>query len=554
MNVLINMLNELLTNKLSYADGLESFPGPHPHGTAKTCLWLVGVIACSSIYFLIYFSPVHLHDVTHFATAGVSDIRDHKDLLYPYHPHAAGGLGPAYEYLQNNTIHYDTRTNYPSKLYSVVYGSICAITGEMRLEYVQWMSFGAFLIGNVLLYLIGSRFFTGTWLICFLLSVMFLPVMRFMLNPGIDIYGYAGSLTLLWLCVCLRINPFVLGLYAGVLTHFRGQMLSILLVLPFVIKAVSGRSLLRQGLIPLSLGFAVTYSATSFIFSMLIRSTASGNPLEFYVNHFMNSTYGIHQLDVVLDKAISAIISIFDKTQLFFYPGIALFCCLRRNAPLQKNLAIASIVYTALPIALYSFDRFSMPAARYYMFAVPMIVLAGFIGIKMLEEKYNAIASKWGVYTLTILILFSWYNTYGFPFDQVKLASVKSRAQFLDFEGVEEALTTNFTDNDIVIVNHSLPTGLSRLHNVIYVPPFELFQRSDNSKISGIIFVYSNSPPNDFFKPKDWLQNDSLPNIITDMHGINFKQVYAQTSKILSPAGDVQSEAYFFIYKNMGQQ
>lgn len=545
---------ESLFARMLLAHDVEMMPGPHPHGRSRTCLWLAGIFISSTVYFLLYFYPAHLHDITHFATAGVSLIRDQKDLLYPYHPYAPGGLGPAYEYFQNNTIHFDVRTNYPSKLYSSIYGVICAVRGNMRLEYAQWMSFSGFFISNVFLYLIGSRFLLGIELICFLLSVMFLPLMRFTLNPGIDLYGYMGSLSLLWLCLCLRINPFVLGLFAGILTHFRGQMLSVLLVFPFIITATTRKTFFRQGLVPMLFGTLITYSAMTFLFNVMIKSTGASNPVGFYVHDFISSMYGINQSDIMLNKFVAAIVNLFDKSQLFIYAGIALFCAMRRNAPLQKNLAIAALVYTALPITLYNFNRNFPVAPRYYMFAVPLIGLAGFIALKTLQVKFNAITSRWSIYILTIIILFAWHASYAFSFKELNMTSIKSRAQFLDFEGVEKALATYFKDDDIVIVNHSLPTGLSKLHNVIYIPAFKLFQNGDNSKIKGLIFVFSHTAPNEFFEPKEWLQEGTLPQAITDLSGITFKQVYVRTSTILNPNGSTQNEAYFFIYKNIGKQ
>lgn len=545
---------ESLFARMLLAHDVEMMPCPHPHGRIRTCLWLAGIFISCTVYFLIYFYPAHLHDISHFATAGVSLIRDQKDLLYPYNPYAPGGLGPAYEYFQNNTIHFDMRTNYPSKLYSAIYGSICAAKGNMRLEYAQWMSFSAFLISNVLLYLIGRRFLLGIELICFLLSVMFLPIMRPALSPGTDIYGYMGCLFLLWLCLCLRVNPFVLGLCAGILTHFRGQMLSVLLVFPFIIKATTRKASFRQGFVPMLLGFLLTYSAMTVLFNVMIKSTEASNPVGFYVNFFKSSMYGINQSGIILNKFVASIVNLFDKSQLFIFAGIALFCALHRNAPLQKNLAIAALVYTGLPVALYSFDRYSPPHSRYYMFAVPLIGLAGFIALKSLQVRFNAITSRWSIYILTIIILFAWHNSYVLSFETLNMASIKSRAQFLDFEGVEKALATHFKDDDIVIVNHSLPTGLSKLHNVIYVPSFKLFQNGDNSKIKGIIFVFSHSVPNDFFEPKEWLQEGTLPQAITDLHEITFKRVYVGTSTILNPNGSAQNEAYFFIYKNISKQ
>jgi len=196
-------LARLLGSKpgVSTSTFIAQLPKPGP---ARSLAWVAGLLILSIGYFLIYFTPVHLHDISHFATAGVSLVRDHKELTYPYQ-------GPTYDSFQAGTAVLDVRTNYPSKLYSFCLGLISAITGQMKLEYTQWLSFFAFLAVNVLLYLIGRRFFAGLTLASFLICILMLPVMRFTLNPGIDLFGYLGLVVLLWLSLAFDINPLLLG-------------------------------------------------------------------------------------------------------------------------------------------------------------------------------------------------------------------------------------------------------------------------------------------------------------------------------------------------------
>ena len=551
--MLIQVLPNMFVKTHWHTDELELMPSPHPHGKTRTFVWIMGIFAFTAMHFLMNFPPVHLHDIAHFATAGVNLIRDQKDLLYPYHPHAPGGLGPAYEFFQNNTIHFDIRTNYPSKLYSAIYGIICTLNGSMQMQYIQWMAFAGFFISNFFLYLIASRFVQGLELVCVLLSIVFLPLMRALIAPGNDTYGYAGSLALLWLCLCLRINPFLLGLCAGILTHFRSQMLFTLIIFPFFFAATTRRSYFR-GLITMSAGFTITYLAMACIIAIIITSTAASNPVGFYVNHFRSAIYSIDEIGLSLNKFCTAIINLFDIQQLFIYAGLVLLCAMRRNAPLQRSLAIASLVYVALPIILYSMERFTLPSPRYYIFAVPMTALSVIIGLKTLPENFLAISLKVCMCILATISLLAWHNTWGFSLARLNNTSITSRAQFLDFDGVENALATSFKDDDFVIINHALPTGLSRLHNIIYIPSYKVFQNGDNRKIKGLLFVYSHTPPNNFFEPKDWLQEGMLPLTINDLHGISFKQVYAQTSKVKNPDGSDQAEAYFYIYINISEQ
>jgi len=528
-------------------------PGPHPHGVGQTLLWVAGIIISSVVYFLLYFAPGTLHDSGHYATAGVSLIRDHKDLLYPYFPDSADGLGPAYKYFQNHTITFDVRTNYPAKLYTAIYGMICQVTGQMRLEYLQWMSCLSFIAGNIFLYLTGSRFFRGPDLLLFMIAVIFLPLMRETVGLGTDGIGITASLALLWLCLGMRVNPLVLGLYAGIFAHFRGQMLSVLLVFPFLYTALSDRRFFRGALLPMVIGFAITYTAMALLFDAMIYSLKSSDPVGFYMQHFKNCLT-VH-FGVALKKWLSSFAALFDKSQLFVYAVLAIPSALQRGVSLQKNLAIAAILYVALPMFLYAFDQYAPVQPRYYMFAAPLLILSIFMTIKTAAVNTSFVIPARGIFLiLTTIILSAWYVNYGFPFELLKAKSIASRAQFLDFDGVQEAMTANFKDNDIVIINHSLPTALSRLHNVIYVPPFKEFQAGDNSEIKGIVFVFSDTAPNDFFKPKDWLQgNDALPVTLADSSGLKFKQVYAKTSDVLNSKGGISERVYFYIYINAGR-
>jgi hypothetical protein len=523
------------------------------HSLTRTAAWEIGIAIASILYFLTYFYPIHLHDPAHYATEGISMVRDHKNLIYPYAPLGPNGTGNAYEYLQNNTIRYDVRTQYPAKLYTAIYGFVCLLNGKMRLEYLQWMTFGSFLIGNIFLYLIGRRFFIGIDLFLFLVSVIFLPMMRFAILPQTDGAAYSATLALLWLCLCARINPITLGLYAGILAHLRGQMLFNVLIFPFIYAGIGTRRYFGA-LIPLTFGFIITYGAANLLFNLAVHSAVSTTPEAFYVSFFQNDVYGLANIGIVANKLISSIVDLFETSQLFTYAIVALLLTLLTNMPLQRNAAFAAILYVALPLCLYALDRYAPVQTRYYLFAAPLICLAAFTAAREMSSKPSpVILTKAGLFILAALTFAAWYTTYGFPIGQLKAQVIASGMHYLDFDGVEEALRTNFKDDDIVIVNHSLPTGLSRLHNVIYVPPYKLFMEGDNTKISGIVFVYGTTPPNNFFKPKDWISGDTPPPAFTDHKGIAFRLVYVGTSKIVGSDGSTSQLAFFCIYKNIGR-
>lgn len=517
-----------------------------------TWCWIFVLAIVSVLYFVTYFNVGTLHDSAHYATAGVSLIRDRKELLYPYSPEAPGGRGPAYQFYQNNTIQFGARTSYPAKFYTMLYGLVVFSFKKIRLEYLQWINLVTYLLGNIILYLIGRRFLLGVKLLFFLTSVMFLPIMQSAVNPGTDGIGYTVSLFLLWMVLNLRVSPFMLGLFLGGMVFFRGEILSLLLVMPLVYMSLKKEVYYHEIIIPMSIGFLITYSLINFFINKMIGASVIANPNEFYIQHFKNSFYlSIHEIPLILNKLKDNIVAIFNRDVLFIYAGTTIFYALQRKSRFERILAWAAILYISLPILIYSLDRFSLAHSRYYIFAVPIIILIFFLGIQNVKDERFFLVSKKAVLLLqTMLVLLVFYAALGFPSSTLNLSSIKSKMKFMDFNGVEQVLQDNFNENDIVIINHSLATGLSKLHNIIYLPPFRQFYYGNNTQIKGIIFFFSDSPPNDFFKPKDWLENNSLPKTIKDNSGLTFKQIYACSSNAIDNLGNIFNSVSCYIYKN----
>lgn len=527
---------------------IELRGGAHGHGKLRAVLWMVVCLLLSLAYFFLYFQPVHLHDTSHFATAGVSLVRDHKNLIYPYNPLAPGGMGPAYEFFQNNSIHFDARINYPSKLYSIIFGLICVITGEVRLEYAQWMSLCAFSASVILLYLIGARYFVGLRLACYILAVMLLPVMKTSVSPGTDVYGYLGCLMLVWLLLCARWQPLILGICGGVLSHFRAQMVALLAVFPCIIVGTrKGRGSLRDSAL-FCFGFVCSYAFLGYFFKIVVASSGELSPVSFYVNHFSTSSLGLHEWRLVIHKLFFGILSLFDKKQLFLVLPVALCCILKKDSPLERGLASAGLIYVLMPVFLYSFDRFAPPQERYFLFAVPLMVLACFLALSDLEKRFGVMSANVAITLFTGLIFLAFFENGGLPVARINQNAIASRMKFLDFKGAQEALSSAFSDDDVVIINHSLPTALSKIHNIIFVPSFDEFQSGDNSKIAGMIFVYGAETPNDYFKPVAWLRDGKMPTEVIDKHGISFKQVYAGKSELRNGRGELEASAYLYVF------
>lgn len=260
------------------------------------------------------------------------------------------------------------------------------------------------------------------------------------------------------------------------------------------------------------------------------------------------STGGLHC--IIGKKFIDNVVNLFDRQQLFFFAYMLLICFSLNKSKVQRGFAIAGIIFLAVPLLIFTFDRTSAPQARYYMPAVPMVILAWFLTVKKFDE-IGYVRSNMLMVLTSVFVCLGFYSVHGLPINNLAaLNIIENRLRFLDFQGVETVLRDNFNEDDLVIVNHSLPTGLSRLHNVIYIPPFEVFKNGDNREIDGIVFVYTIQNQNGYFKPKDWILDGKLPDEIKDNNGVIFKNIYTAKSEFPSFEGSIESEAYLYIYKN----
>ena len=520
-----------------------------PHGTLKSTLWIASIGVLSFFYFCAFFTPVHLHDSAHFAIAGVNMVRDHAGLYYPYSPLDSNGMGPAYDYLQNGTIHYGMRIDYPAKMYSAVFGTVCAMMGQVRFEYAQWISLIALVLSNTVLYLILRRFFTGIILSCIILSILFLPVMRFLMNPGTDVFGYLGCLLTIWAAFNLRLRDFYVGLVAGALTHGRGQMMSILLVYPLIaLRKRDGESRWLR-LLALITGFASSYGLLGYLFAQMAGYTSSNGPEKFYVKYFSESLRGFSEIGAVWEKLMVSVFSLFQGNQLFYFGFACIAVLVLSLNSFSKRLVVGAIAFVMPPIILYSFDKYAPPAARYYMFAVPLIALAAHLSIK------NAVSCKRqiGFALVTVFLsLLAWFSTYGWGWAFFDGQHIASRARYFDFPNAEEGLKKYFSSDDVVLINHSLPTALVRLDKIVLLPSFEAFAKGNNRMVDGIIITYSPNPPNEFFTPKDWMRNSEFPVEFLDNAGTKFTRVYEGKSEILNKTGYVMARSFLLAYKRAG--
>ncbi|WP_157944710.1 hypothetical protein [Mangrovicella endophytica] len=516
---------------------------PSPLATA---VWVIAITVGSAVLFAMYFLPTVLHDASHYAVSGVSLVRDGANLTHPYVSRSP--IGPAYANFQNGTIVFGADLiNYPAKLYSLLFGLISAATGTMRLAYLQGLTLAFLISGNILLYLIGRHYLRGAELALFLLVVNLLPVMELRLTAGTNGVGYTAALLLFWLVLVRRATPLIVGLAGGILAHTRSQLAACLAVLPFLYRGIDGRTRWRGTFLPMAGGFALAYFALGALFNAWSGTAAEVSPFSFYTDHFSKSHLGAQELLIVAQKFVRGVAMLFAPSQLFLLAPVLILCLLRRNDRMIRGLGVAAFIWVALPVVLYSFDRFADPQPRYFMVAVPLIALGG---ILMLRAAVASVRLRQAILGATSLVMaIAYVSAWGLPLAALHPQTVLARLTYLDFPGVEAALRDNFADDDIVMVNHALPTGLSRLRRVVYRPAFDAFRKGDNRQIQGIVFVYGDTLYDQFFEPRDWLQEGRPPEAFTDMAGLTFRRTYQRTTPYFDIGGQRLGDAFFVIYK-----
>lgn len=507
---------------------------------------LIGLLSIA--YYLMFHGAANLHDISHYLVSGVAMARDHANFIYPYSSMDPEGGGSAYGYFQENSQLIDLSKSYPSKLYSGLFSLWYLIFGDMRFYVPHIVSLSVIVVSNLFLFAIARQFFSGLKQGLFVVCVAFTPVVVTAMNPANDTFAYFASILVLWCCFCTRLSPLSIGLIVGGFSHFRSQIIFFVFILPILFIWLSDRrSSLRAGFETVG-GILASYMVIGMLLKLPITAEeVPGGGLDFYIRFFLASFYGPSDIAIITEQFIRNVVNLGDKNYLYLFVFTGLLTLFVKENVLPKALAFSALLLVAFPLCIYSLDRYSPPHTRYYVGAIPFLVLSWFL----LLESCKSVKSNLMAVVTSLFLLTAWYSVNGFPLRNIASVDViKSRVNFLDFRGAEKALAEQFNDSDLLITNHALPSGLSKLKNFIPYPAFSEFKQGDNKEIDGLVFVYADKGTNDFFRPVDWLVNGSLPDVIKDDSGISFKKVFMQTSKLNPTSLREEEEAKFVLYKN----
>lgn len=520
---------------------------PRGNVAVVSCYFLIALL--SVLYYFIFHGPANLHDMSHYLVSGVSMARDHADFIYPYSSMDPEGGGSAYGYFQENAQLIDVTKGYPSKLYSALFSIWFEVFGTLRFYSAHIVAMAVITLSNMLLFAVARVFFIGVKQLLFVVTVAFTPVVVTAVYPGNDTFAYFASIFALWCCFCTRLSPLSIGLLIGALSHFRSQIVFFVFILPILLAWISEKKSWKVTVVGSVAGVVFSYLLIGFLLKLPMESAgASGGGIEFYIKFFLTSFYGPGDIGIVADQFVRNVVNLSDKNYIYIFLFTGLLGLFVRDSALPKALSFSAVLIVVFPLIIYSLDRYSAPHARYYVGAIPLLVLSWFL----LLENRDWIKSNVMAFLTAVIVFSAWYSINGFPISNVtSLSAIKSRVQFLDFAGADTALRDDFSESDLLITNHSLPSGLSKLRNFIPYPKFEEFKLGDNREIDGLVFVYSDKGVNDFFRPTDWLVDGSLPDEISDNAGNVFKKIYSQTSNLYPQFTRSEVEAKLVIYKNI---
>ena len=523
-----------------------------PHDITSPELWrgaAVGLL--SALYYLMYHGLPNLHDAVHYLVSGVSMIRDRHALISPYTSmDPALGWG-AYEYFQDNSRLVSLYRPYPSQLYSALLGVCSALSGSVGFGVVNLVSLLAFAASNVLLYFVGLRFFGRALACLFVLAVAAMPVMGSALYPSNDAFALLAAVFVIWACLCVRPRPFFIGVVVGLSAHLRAQALQLSLVAPILMLARRTPENPWRSAIEHILGVAVAYTVVGRFLGIWGTAGASRGDggIGFYIDYFSTVLAGPAPVSNFLSRLLDNASHLPSLSLLFFSVLTGLAALLFRAPREAKALALAGFSLVLVPLLLYSVDPYSNPLPRYYVMAVPMFTLAWF---RWMVPSGSSIATAGGlgaVVFTTVLAMAAWFQIHGPPWRNVSsLSVVHDRWVYPRVGDFQKPLARTFSPGDLIITNHALASVLAPARHFIPYPSLEAFESGDNREIDGIVFIYGDQPPDDFFKPRGWMQRgDWAPNIV-DHSGTRFSLVAQQSLQ----AQGSSTQVHFIVYKNMG--
>jgi hypothetical protein len=433
---------------------------------------------------------------------------------------------------------------YPNQLYSLLVGFIAAFFGNIRLWHVHLIGALSLAFGNCFWWAALRYYFTSrdSWLVILLtnFNVLFLS---FTTLGTPDIASYAAVGISYW-SITKEVKSFTLGILTGLFSLLRAQHLTYVLVFPILtIKNFKWKTYILTTAYLLISAYSIIFIFNS-ILAFFVKAPSSGSSsIVFYISFFKEVLYGFHELHLAAYEFLQGLPKVFNGESLFLLPVGAILVFFSKKSPqvqIGKKLALSSAIVVLLPMIFYGMERLFPVTARYYLTAVPFLAACTLLCINENLQKKHARALK---IVLLLFVLSNFISTYQTKnLIHFSPSKAKATAKFLDFKDADLTLNKFFDSNSIVLTNHSFVTGIVQLPKVVLLPDYGDFLKGDNSKIDGIVLVYTKNP--DAFIPTSWLSPaGSPPEAFTDKTGNTFQLVYAKNNKT-----SLNEDSYFFAY------
>lgn len=283
-------------------------------------LGTIGVVSVLYYSILVYAAlPISMHDTAHYATAGVSMARDHKNLIYPYGSLKAFQYGATYEAFQTNSHAFDTRTSYPNQLFSWIFGLFYLATGSVKVWYLHIVSCASLVLGNCFLYLTGRSFLSrsDSILSLFLMNTSALFAFVFP-QASNDAMSYLCFAIAFWLSLKSS-KIWIVAAFLGASILIRSQSSTLLLVMPiFLMSEFSWKAYRKRLFLMVTIAFAVVYGYGK-VSGLILERAEGGSSVAFYFSYFKESIYGIADFHRIILDFIKDIARLPDGNALYLF-------------------------------------------------------------------------------------------------------------------------------------------------------------------------------------------------------------------------------------------
>jgi len=508
--------------------------------TLTKFVYIIIIFVISTVSYILNFKCGHLHDASHYLTAGISYIRDHSDLIYPYN--VGGTQNHTYKnYLtEEKTIPY--RVNYPSKLYSIIIAFESYLSNSVSLLGSSIFTYLCFILSAILIwYAISNTLCNKLTAFAFTVLCVFSPVVGATLSQGNDVSGLLAISIVLYL-ISKKISSYdlLIGVTVGIFIHLRTQNIILLPISLLLCYCFINGWNWKISITRIILSSAIVFFSIKYCIIFIVND-ATSTQSSFYSNHYSNSFYKLNEYNELYTKFIKNLEDFFVYPEIGVLTIIATVVLIMLPSKIGVIACISGMMWIALPFVVYTLDRFSGPHLRYYSGAIPLLYLSIFANILK-----NNLFEKNVIRAILLLLFFcAWNNR-----DLISKGWVKSKMTsyfytFPRFLEVSESCKNNFNSKSVVLSNHALSSAFFKFDKIFPLIDKNEFLNLNNTNIDGIILFEAVGSPDVFFNNKTWTEFGAPPNYLRDIFGNTFSKVFTEKT---SP-GYANRSVSVFVYK-----